>query len=99
MSNETLENDGVISFNQLADVLLWIGILVFANDDDLYDKYQIILEFHRRVTLTSREVTCITSATQNNVLKPQGSALCEQTAVSQMRNVQLNTICYNMLIS
>ena len=72
MSNETLENDSVTSFNPLADVSLWVGILVFANDDDLYDKCLVILEFHRRVTLTSRAVTCITVATHNNVLKPQG---------------------------
>ena len=57
-------------------------MLVFANADDLYDTCCIILEFHRRFTLTSRTVTCVTTATQNNVLK--GSALCKQTAMSHM---------------
>ena len=73
-SNETLENDSVTSFNPLADILLWIGTLVIANDDDLYDKCLVILEFHRQVTLTSRAITCVTAAMQNNVQKPQGSA-------------------------
>ena len=59
-------------------------MLVFVNDDNLYDKCCIILEFHRRFTLTSRAVTCVTMAMQNNVLKPQGSALCKQTAMSHM---------------
>ena len=57
-------------------------MLVFANDDDLYDTCCTILEFHRRFTLTSHAVTCVTMATQNNVLK--GSALCKQTAMSHM---------------
>ena len=83
-SNETLENGSVTSFNPLADTSLWIGMLVFANDDNLYDKCCIILEFHHRFTLTSRAVTCITTAMQNNVLKLQGSALCKQTAMSHM---------------
>ena len=34
--------------------------------------------------LTSRAVTCVTTAMQNNVLEPQGSALCKQTAMSHM---------------
>ena len=72
--NETLENDSLTSFHPLADVSLWIGMLVFANEDDLYDKCLIIIEFHSRVTLTSRAVTFVTATTQNNVLKPLGSA-------------------------
>ena len=57
-------------------------MLVFATDQDLYDKCHIILEFCCQATLTSRSHT--TTATQNIVLKPQGSALCKQTAMSHM---------------
>ena len=59
-------------------------MLVFANNDDFYDKCRIILEFHRRFMLTSRTVTCVITAMQNNVLKPLGSALYKQTAMSHM---------------
>ena len=72
-SNETLDNDSVTSFNPLADILLWIGTLVFANDEDLYDKPSNILEFRRWVTSTSRAVTYVATEMERNVTKVHSS--------------------------
>ena len=87
MSDETLENDSVTSFNLLADVSLCIGMLVFVNDDNLWQ----VLHYLRILSSSHAHIMCrhmryhgyAEQCADNSKL--QGSALCKQTAMSHMR--------------
>ena len=63
----------VNSFSLHADVLLGIGMLLFAEDLDLHSKCSIIATIIVSLFDESHAVSCVATETLKNVLKPQGS--------------------------
>ena len=72
--------DCVAVSRQRGNVYLPSGTVTFEIEADSFDESRVVVQFVIQITRKSRGVTCVTTVTPKNVVKPHGSRCINKLA-------------------